>query len=93
MPTFKVAHLCEQGQNVLLFPLDKSFGYKAPADQHSILEELEDRAHASGLAGSAAAFWESGGRTHFLGPKPWQSFLRSISIRNVLANVNKSISW
>ena len=93
MPTVKVAHIREQGQNMLLFPLDSSFGRKTSAEQQSILMELENRAHAAGLAGRAAVFWESAGRTNSLGPKLWSSFLRSMSMRRVLASVNKSVSW
>lgn len=93
MPTFKLAHIREQGQNMLLFPLDRSFGLKSEAEKSLIVQELEDRAHGAGLAGRAAAIWESGGRTYTLGPKPWAGLLRSISIRHVLASVNKSISW
>lgn len=93
MPTIKLAHIREQGQNMLLFPLDRTFGHKTAAEKGAILGELEDRAHGAGLAGRAAIFWESGGRTYSLGPKAWDTFLRSISIRHVLASVNKSISW
>jgi len=93
MPTFKLAHIREQGQNMLLFPLSGTFSQKTSHEQQSILAELEDRAHAAGLAGRAVIFWESGGRTHSLGPKPWANFLRSLSMQAVLASVNKSVSW
>ena len=93
MPTFKVAHIQRQGQNMLLFPLNWNFAHKSLVEQNSVLRELEHRAHSAGLAGSAAVFWEIGGRTHFLGPKPWRDFLQSMSVRTVLTNVNKSVSW
>lgn len=48
MPSFKLAHIREQGQNMLLFPLDSNFGFKTSSEQNSIVEELEDRAHAAG---------------------------------------------
>ena len=63
------------------------------SDQSSILAQLERRAHSAGLAGKAAAFWESSGRTYFRGPRPWVSFLQNISIQVVWANVNREISW
>jgi hypothetical protein len=93
MPTFKLAHVREQGQNMLLFPLGGNVAHKTTQEQHGILAELEDRAHAAGLAGRAAIFWESGGRTRSLGPKAWANFLRSMSMNAVLRSVNKSISW
>lgn len=93
MTSIKVAHIREQGQNMLLFPLDRSFGHKTPFEKQAVLTELENRAHGAGLAGRAAVFWESGGSTYSLGPKNWRNFLRSMSLRTVLASVNKTISW
>lgn len=93
MPSFQVAHIREQGQNMLLFPLNSSFGSKMSDEQHSIIAQLEIRAHRAGLAGKAVAVWESGGQTYTIGPKPWAGFLRSISMHFVLRNVNKEISW
>jgi len=93
MPSFDVAHIREQGQNMLLFPLDGSFDHRSSSEQQATLAELEARAHAAGLAGKAVALWDRAGRTYFLGPRPWHNFLRSISMGFVLANVNKKISW
>ena len=93
MPSFRVAHIREQGQDMLLFPLDRSFGYKTDDDQSEILSELEERAHGAGLAGRAVAVWEAGGGTRFLGPRPWHGFLQSINMRFVLHRVNRSICW
>ncbi len=93
MPSFDLAHLNQQGQNMLLFALDSNFGNKTNGDQNAILNELEDRAHAAGLAGRAAIFWRHGSHEHFMGPKPWHPFLRSLSVNDVLRNTNKTISW
>jgi hypothetical protein len=93
MPSLKAAHIREQGQDMIIFPLDHVFGLKASSEQSEALAELEFRAHAAGLAGQAVAVWESGSRMHFLGPRPWHTFLQSINMRWVWANVNKEISW
>ena len=93
MPSYKAAHLREQGQNMIIFPLESAFEHRSDADKSATRAALQRRANASGLAGSAVLFWESGGRTHFLGPGPWHPFLRGLSMRSVLANVNKEISW
>ena len=93
MPRLKVAHILEQGQNMIIFPLDQSFGDKSNHDQEETLSSLEYRANSAGLAGHAVAIWQHGLHTHFRGPSKWQNFLRSISMRWVLANVNKEISW
>lgn len=94
MPRYKVAHLYEQGQNMLLFPVDGgSIHHKTNSEKNEILEELEARANAAGLAGSAALIWNYGGQTHTYGPQRWQGFLRSISMQFVLRNVNQEIRW
>ncbi len=73
VPKFKVAHLREQGQNMLIFPLDSSVHYKSDSDKSKILEELEIRAHAAGLAGGGAIAWEHGRSLNFMGPRPRRS--------------------
>jgi hypothetical protein len=94
MPQFKVAHVREQGQNMIIFPLNGAFGHQSPSDQQDELAALEYQANMAGLAGSAVAVWQDGsGSTRFLGPAPWRSFLQGLSYRTVLANVNKAISW
>jgi hypothetical protein len=93
MPSYKVAHIHEQGQNMLLFPLSHQFGQMSSEDQNDLLWELERRANAAGLAGQAAVFWQHGSHGHFMGPKPWHPFLRSIGMGFVQQNVNKTISW
>lgn len=93
MPSYKVAHIREQGQDMLLFPLSPQFGQLSQDDQNDFLWELERRANAAGLAGSAAVFWQHGGHGHFMGPKQWHPFLRSVSMNFVMQNVNREISW
>jgi hypothetical protein len=93
MPRLKVAHIHEQGQNMIIFPLDSSFGNKSNHDQAEALSELECRANNAGLAGHAVAIWQHGHHTHFRGPSKWQNFLRSINMQWVLANVNRELTW
>lgn len=93
MPRIKVAHLREQGQNMLIFPLDSNFHTKSEAAKQDILEELQMRASAAGLAGRAVIFWQNGSSTHFMGPRPWHPFLKGLSLRQVHASLNKEISW
>ena len=93
MPSFNVAHIREQGQDMLLFPLDDSFDYKSSTEQNSTVAQLQMRARSAGLAGRAVAVWERGSETRFLGPPQWRGFLQSIDMGFVLANVNREISW
>lgn len=40
MPRFKVAHLHEQGQDMIIVPLESSFGRRISQDQHAIIADL-----------------------------------------------------
>lgn len=93
MPSFDVAHIHEQGQDMIFFPLDDSFDHKTAADQNSILAGLQVRAHGAGLGGRAVGVWQRGSETRFLGPPSWRAFFQSIDMSFVLANVNCEISW
>ena len=93
MPTFKVAHIREQGQDMIIFPLTSAFGNQSLSAQQEELAALEFQANAAGLVGLAVAVWQSGSQTHFLGPTNWRSFLQGLSFSSVLANVNKEVSW
>ena len=94
MPSYDVAHVQEQGQDMLIFPLDSSFERKTTAVQNEELGVLETRARSAGLRGSAVAVWLDGsGRMRFLSPQPWHAFLQKLSHQTILQNVNKTISW
>jgi hypothetical protein len=93
MPTFKVAHLREQGQDMVIVPLDSSFGHKTSADQEAIIADLQMHSLAAGLAGTVVPVWEQSGRMAFIAPTPWHPFFKSLSLQAVFANVNKELSW
>lgn len=93
MPDYDVAHLCEQGQDMLLFPLDGTIHNRSDREKADVLDELERRAHAAGLAGRAAILWDYGGSGYSYGPREWQSFLQSIDTGWVWQQVNRNISW
>jgi hypothetical protein len=44
MPRFDVAHIREQGVDLVIIPLDRSFGHKSGDDKDSIVSELQARA-------------------------------------------------
>jgi hypothetical protein len=94
MPKYKVAHINEQGEDMIIFPLNAKFGRISVADQNKQLRTLQVRATAAGLAGKAVAVWDSGdGRMGFLGPRQWDAFLRSLNLRYVMLILNKEVSW
>jgi hypothetical protein len=89
MPSYKVAHLREQGQDMIIVPLDSSFGRQSSSDQNAFMSDFQVRAASAGLRGGVAAVWNGG----FWAPNPWHPFFRSFSVRQAQANINKEISW
>jgi hypothetical protein len=94
MPRLKVAHVNEQGANMVIVPLDSGFGRKVSNDQKAIAAELQMRSEAAGLAGQVVPVWDNGGgRMGFLAPRNWHAFFESVSLQWVFANVNRELYW
>jgi hypothetical protein len=94
MPRFEIAHLREQGQDMIIVPIESSFGSKISSDQQAAIAELQIRARAAGLAGTVVPVWDSGGgRMAFIAPRQWHSFFQSLSLPVVAASINKALSW
>ena len=93
MPSFKVAHVKEQGVNLIIVPLDSSFGHKMSSDQHTIINEIETAAHSAGLTGTVVPVWLNSGRAQFIAPRNWHSFFQGLSWNQVIDSLNKTLSW
>jgi hypothetical protein len=94
MPSFKVAHVREQGIDLIIVPVDQDFNFKPSSDQNAFISTLESRAHEAGLAGSVVPVWEASfGQMRFLAPPGWHPFFRGLSMRAVLIRLNKEVYW
>jgi hypothetical protein len=94
MTRFKVAHVREQGNDLIIVPLDRNFGQKSPSEQQDVSTQLQWRARSAGLAGTVVPVWDNGGgRMGFLAPRGWHPFFASVNLGFVLANLNKEIYW
>jgi hypothetical protein len=94
MPKYRVAHIHEQGQDVILFPLEAKFDLLTDSDKEEELRFLKFQANTAGLRGAAVAVWDAGGgRMGFMAPQQWHPYLRSITLQFVMAHLNKEISW
>jgi hypothetical protein len=94
MPTVKVAHVRQQGVDLIIAPLNRDFGYKTPHDQQAIVGEIQVWARSAGLAGTVVPVWDSGGgRMSFIAPQAWHPFFRGLNLRAVWANVNTEVFW
>jgi hypothetical protein len=88
-----VAHVNEQGVDLIIIPLDSSFGNKSVQDQHQAIAELQIHATSAGLKGTVVPVWEHLGRMMFIAPQQWHPFFASLNVGWVWANVNREIFW
>src|SRR5262245_8472304 len=85
MPTLDVAHLSQQGVDLIIAPRTSGFGFKTPQDQE---------ARGAGLAGTVVPVWEGGdSRMAFRASRAWHPFFRRLSCAVVRSNVHKRIYW
>src|SRR5258706_8705703 len=99
MPRFEIAHLRERDSNghdvdLIIVPLDQSFGHKTTEDQDAVITELQIRANGAGLAGTVVPVWDAGGgRMAFIAPRNWDPYFSSLNLGIVAAALNRELSW
>lgn len=93
MPTFQVAHLRRDGQDVIIVPVDRFFGVRSSAEQARIQEAFQRSAAAADMPGVVVLVWEdASGRMAFRAPPPWHAFFESIDMVYVATALNGSLS-
>src|SRR6266436_574441 len=93
MPTFQVAQLHQGGLDVIIVPVDRSFGKRSPAEQARIQEAFQRSAAAADIPGVVVPVWEDAtGRMAFRAPPPWHEFLKSIDMVYVATALNRTLS-
>lgn len=92
MPKYKIAHIRQQGVDLIIAPLDSSFGSKSSSSQDSFIQSLEVYAHRAGLAGTVVPIWLSGRQMNFIAPRPWHPFFKLLTWNDILRNVNKELT-
>jgi hypothetical protein len=93
MPTFQVASLRHEDRDVIIVPVDRSFGKRSPAEQARIQEAFQRSAAASDIPGIVVPVWEdTTGRMAFRAPPPWYEFFKSIDMVYVATALNRSLS-
>jgi len=93
MPTFQVAQLHQGGLDVIIVPVDRSFGKRSPAEQARIQEAFQRSAIAVEMRGVVVPVWEdASGRMVFRAPPPLHDFLKSIDMVYVATALNRTLS-
>lgn len=94
MPTLQIAHIKEQGVDLIIAPLDPDFGHKRQTEQQAAISEIQFRSNQAGLAGTVVPVWDSGGgRMAFIAPRNWHPFFRGLSLQAVWGSVNRKLTW
>lgn len=89
MPRYKVAHIREQGQDMILVPVDHTFASQPAATQQAFVAEFQRRVITASLSGIVCVVWPGG----FWAPVAWHAFFRSVSVQMVWAWVNREVWW
>jgi hypothetical protein len=92
MSTYKIAHLREQGADMIIVPLDSSFGNKVESEQHEFVTALQLCARSAGLAGIVVPVWREGNGHRFIAPRNWHNFFRTFPYNSIIANLNKELT-
>jgi len=92
MSKFKVAHIREQGVNLIIIPLDTAFGRQSHSEQQGTMAALQSAASSAGLAGTVVPVWLDGIRHSFIAPRQWHAFFQSFSWNQIMANINKELT-
>lgn len=94
MPKYKIAHIKEQGVDLIIVPLEASFKFRTKSEQDETISELQSRASNAGLRGTVVPVWDNGGgRMGFIAPGNWHAFFQSINLQYVLNNINRELYW
>lgn len=79
---------------MIIVPLESDFDLKSREEQGEIIEELQMRSRAAGLAGTVVPVWDcGGGRMAFIAPRLWQNYFKGLSLRFVARNLNRELYW
>jgi hypothetical protein len=94
MPRYRVAHIKEQNVNLIIVPLDASFGQKTNEEMNAVTADLQEHASSAGLAGTVVPVWDNGaGQMAFMAPSNFQPFFKGIGLNQVMTMLNKEIYW
>jgi len=67
MAKYKIAHIREQGIDLIIAPLDSSFEYRTSQEQQEFISALQICASSTGLAGAVIPIWQYGNTAIALG--------------------------
>ncbi len=92
MTIIPIAHIHEQGQDMIIVPLNHSFGCKSQKEQEQTISYIQQIAINAGLAGTVVPVWDtSSDRFAFLAPLPWHPFFKSLTSSDISCMLNRKL--
>lgn len=91
MIQLKIAHFQEQGQYLIVIPLDSSFHDKTASQREATLNALRASVLAAKLEGTVAVVWRSGHNRYFMAPEQWHDTLRRMPWHGIISRLNKTL--
>jgi hypothetical protein len=94
MPRYKVAHIKEQGVDLVIVFVESSFPVEGNRVQNEMIAQMELKVKAAGLAGDVVPVWKNpNGTSGFIAKESQHAFFKSISFDSLAKNINKELSW
>jgi hypothetical protein len=93
MPTYRVAHVNEQGADLIIIPLDSSFGNQTTSQQTAEIAEFQSRARMAGLRGIVVPVWIDGPEMKLIAPPVLWPFFQGVQYQEILQWLNMEIVW
>lgn len=92
MKRFKIAHIREQGVDLIIVPLEQAFGRKTKQEQSEIIGSLQTCAASAGLAGTVVPVWQEGNSHRFIAPPNWHPFFESLGWDQIMVSRNRELT-
>ena len=92
MASFQVAHIHEQGNDVIILPLGESFPMQSAEKRKEMLAGFAECVKRAGLRGTLVPVWPEGENLRFIAPKEWHPFCASMTWEWIRYNINREVS-
>ena len=90
--TYEVAHIREQGQDMIIVPVSSRVQSMSSQQQNELNQSLQYYANDAGLSGEVCLVWEYRNLFYFLAPRPWHPFFKNMDMRFVASNINRKLT-
>ena len=92
MAKYPIAHIREQGVDIIIVPLDPKFGRLSKREQSERITHVQACTIKAGLAGTVVPVWQEGDGFRFIGPNKWLAFFQSISWDYIVSRINAELT-